>query len=136
MKNVRIAFEIFEGEVKDSPIGYQKIDCHMIFDMKLGESFRRKARMVAGRHFSCVPASDHVCLAAKALPQLNVKNHVTIDLWYPIGMSFTSPSNISNEILTFFISWHIASPHHKVFPFSLSNWTACSTLLGTLMPNL
>ena len=31
MKNVRIAFEIFEGEVKDIPIGYQKVDCHMIF---------------------------------------------------------------------------------------------------------
>ena len=34
-------------------------------------------------------------------------------------MSFTSPSNTLNTILTFFISWHIAS-HHKVFPVSLS----------------
>ena len=40
MKNVRIAFKIFEGEVKDIPIGYQKVDCHMIFDIKMGEGNR------------------------------------------------------------------------------------------------
>ena len=57
MKNVRIAFEIFEGKVKDIPIGYQKVDCHMIFDIKMGESFRRKARMVAGGHKNEVPAT-------------------------------------------------------------------------------
>ena len=57
MKNVRIAFEIFEGEVKDIPIGYQKVDCHMIFDIEMGESFRRKARMVAGGHTTEVPAT-------------------------------------------------------------------------------
>ena len=57
MKNVRIAFEVFEGEVKDIPIGYQKVDCHMIFDIKMGESFRRKARMVAGGHTTEVPAT-------------------------------------------------------------------------------
>ena len=33
MKNVRIAFEEFDGEVKDIPPGYQKIKCHMIFDI-------------------------------------------------------------------------------------------------------
>ena len=55
MNNVRIAFEIFEGEVKDIPIGYQKVDCHMIFDIKMGESFRRKAHMVAGGHTTEVP---------------------------------------------------------------------------------
>ena len=57
MKNVRIAFEIFEGEVKEIPIGYQKVDCHMIFDIKMGESFRRKAHMVAGGHTTEVPAT-------------------------------------------------------------------------------
>ena len=55
MKNVRIVFEIFEGEVKDIPIGYQKVHCHMIFGIKMGESFRRKACMVAGGHTTEVP---------------------------------------------------------------------------------
>ena len=55
MKNVRIAFEIFEGEVKDIPIGYQMVDCHMIFYIKMGEIFCRKARMFAGSHKTEVP---------------------------------------------------------------------------------
>jgi len=57
MKNVRIAFEEFEGEVKDLPPGYTVIDCHMIFDVKLGENYRRKARMVAGGHQTSAPAT-------------------------------------------------------------------------------
>lgn len=33
MKNVRIAFEEFEGGESAIPIGYQKINCHIIFDI-------------------------------------------------------------------------------------------------------
>jgi hypothetical protein len=57
MKNVRITFEKFKGEKKDLPIGFQQIRCHMIFDVKLGENFRRKARYVAGGHMMEPPAS-------------------------------------------------------------------------------
>ena len=57
MKNVRIAFEIFEGEVNEILIGYQKVDCHMIFDIKMGEIFRCKALMVAGGHTTEFPAT-------------------------------------------------------------------------------
>ena len=56
MKNVRIAFEVYDGDVKDL-VGYQKVDCHMIFDVKMGENFRRKARMVAGGHKTEAPAT-------------------------------------------------------------------------------
>ena len=56
MKNVRIAFEEYDGDVNDLT-GYQKIDCHMIFDIKMGENFRRKARMVAGGHKTATPSS-------------------------------------------------------------------------------
>jgi hypothetical protein len=49
MKTVRPAFEAYKGDVKDL-IGYQSITCHFIFDVKLGENFRRKARYVAGEH--------------------------------------------------------------------------------------
>jgi Reverse transcriptase (RNA-dependent DNA polymerase) len=57
MKNVRIAFEKFKGTSKELPPGYQQINCHMIFDVKLGENFRRKARYVAGGHMTKPPAS-------------------------------------------------------------------------------
>ena len=45
-----IAFEEFDGDVEDLPPGFQYIKCHMIFDVKMGENFRCKARMVAGGH--------------------------------------------------------------------------------------
>ena len=47
MYNVRTAFQEFNGDIK-SLIGYQKVDLHMIFDIKLSENFRRKSRLVAG----------------------------------------------------------------------------------------
>ena len=56
MANVRIAFELFEGEEKDIPPGYQQVKCHIVFDIKMGENFRRKARMVAGGHTTETPA--------------------------------------------------------------------------------
>ena len=51
MKNVGIAFELYEGNVGDLK-GYQFVKYHMIFDIKMGENFRRKARMVAGGHMT------------------------------------------------------------------------------------
>ena len=57
MKNVRPAFEVWEKSQDDIPPGYQQIKCHMIFDVKMGENFRRKARFVAGGHTTEVPES-------------------------------------------------------------------------------
>ena len=56
MDNVRVAFEVYEGKVEDL-VGYQKVKCHVIFDVKLGENFRRKARLVAGGHTTETPSS-------------------------------------------------------------------------------
>ena len=56
MKNVRPAFEEFEGTKEEIPKGHQFIRCHMIFDTKFGENFRRKARLVAGGHMTEAPA--------------------------------------------------------------------------------
>ena len=39
----------YKGDVKDL-IGYQRITGYLIFDVKLGENFRRKARAVADGH--------------------------------------------------------------------------------------
>jgi hypothetical protein len=53
MENIRTAFCIADdGEV--IPIGYQKIQCHMIFNVKK-EDFRCKARLMAGGHTTAAP---------------------------------------------------------------------------------
>jgi Reverse transcriptase (RNA-dependent DNA polymerase) len=54
MKNVMPAFEFRDDD--KMPIGYQKIDCHMIFDVKL--DLVRKARFVAGGHQTDVPSES------------------------------------------------------------------------------
>jgi hypothetical protein len=46
MCNVRPAFEKLEKTESNLLIGYQKIKCHVIFNIKVGESFRWKARLV------------------------------------------------------------------------------------------
>ena len=38
-------------------VGYKKIKLHMVFDIKLGENFRHKARLVAGGHVTTVDAN-------------------------------------------------------------------------------
>ena len=56
MGNVRPAFHVHEGTKADLPIGYQNIKCHIIFDVKMGENFRRKARLVGGGHMTEAPS--------------------------------------------------------------------------------
>ena len=56
MKNVIIAFDTYDGDIYDL-VGYQFVKCHMIFDVKMGENFRRKTRMVAGGHMTTSPSS-------------------------------------------------------------------------------
>jgi hypothetical protein len=57
MRNVRPAFEVWDKSESEIPVGYQRIWCHMIFDVKMGENFRRKALFVAGGHTTETPAS-------------------------------------------------------------------------------
>ncbi len=83
MKNAAIAFTPLDpGE--PIPVGYKQIKCHFIFDVKLGENFRRKARYVAQGNktddpdvinFSSVVARDSVriCLLIAALNGLDIK---------------------------------------------------------------
>ena len=56
MKNVRVGFEVYEGDVKDL-VGYEEIRGHLIFDIKLGENFRRKARYVGEGFRASTPAN-------------------------------------------------------------------------------
>ena len=57
MRNVLPAFEKWEQSEKELPPGYQKIKCHFIFDIKMGENFRRKARLVANGNETDTPAA-------------------------------------------------------------------------------
>jgi hypothetical protein len=55
MQNVRIAFEEFDGD-PSAIVGYTQITGHLVFDVKLGENFRRKARYCADGHKTGAPA--------------------------------------------------------------------------------
>lgn len=56
MYKVRIA--VSESQISpDELVGYQEIRLHMVFDIKLGENFRRKERMVDGGHTTEAPSS-------------------------------------------------------------------------------
>ena len=83
MKKVRVAFEETSKSL-DELFGYTEITTHMIFDIKMGENFRRKARLVADGHkteapssitYSSVVSRDSVriCLLAAALNDLDVQ---------------------------------------------------------------
>ena len=56
MKNARIAFKEYDGNLEQL-ISFKQITAHLIFDVKLGENFRRKARLVADGHKMDTPAS-------------------------------------------------------------------------------
>jgi hypothetical protein len=56
MANVRVAFEECHGDPQ-SLVGYIQITGHLVFDVKLGENFRRKARYCADGHKTGAPAS-------------------------------------------------------------------------------
>jgi len=57
LKNVMPAFERWEGKEGELPPGFQRIKCHFIFDGKMGEDFRRKARLVANGNETETPAA-------------------------------------------------------------------------------
>ena len=56
MKKIKGAVRIYDGDPKEL-IGYQEITGHIIFDVKLGEGFRRKARFVGDGHKTETPSS-------------------------------------------------------------------------------
>jgi hypothetical protein len=82
MANVIIAFKMLGKGIEPLP-GYQKIDCHVVFDIKI-DNFQRKSRMVAGGHMTATPPTMtyasvisrdtvHIALTMAALHDLEVK---------------------------------------------------------------
>jgi hypothetical protein len=55
MNEVQKAFDILPDKMT-VPVRYQKIPCHMVFDVKM-EDFKRKARLVASGHKTKAPAT-------------------------------------------------------------------------------
>jgi hypothetical protein len=107
MINVRAAFKILPDGTK-APIGYQRMNCHMVFDVKM-EDFRRKARLVAGGHMTKAPPTvtyasvvsretDRLALTIAALNDLEVKvgdvlnayitAPITDKVWTTLGPEF------------------------------------------------
>ena len=50
MKNDHPTFDVWEKSKDDIPPGYQQVQCHLIFDVKMGENLRWKVRFVAEGH--------------------------------------------------------------------------------------
>ena len=75
MKNVRIAFEVWENTVDKITPGYQEVKCHIIFYVKMGENFRRKARMVASGHNTVTPEA---LMYASVVSRYSVRIALTI----------------------------------------------------------
>ena len=82
MPKIIAAVDGHEGNVNDL-VGHQQITGHMIFDVKLGENFRRKARYVAVGHktdtpllvtYSTIVSRDSVqiCLTIAAMSDLEI----------------------------------------------------------------
>ena len=57
MRNVRIAFEEFDLPLSQMKPGFKNPNCHLIFEGKLSEKFRRKTRFVADGYKTKVPKS-------------------------------------------------------------------------------
>ena len=57
MRNVRIAFEEFSRPISQMLHGFKKLNFHLLFEVKLNENFRRKARFVADGHRTKAPKS-------------------------------------------------------------------------------
>ena len=56
MPKIIDAVNVYDGNPSDL-VGYQRITGHVIFDVKLGENFHRKARYVADGHKTATPSS-------------------------------------------------------------------------------
>ena len=83
MNNVKVAFHILDDD-RPIPVGYQYMDCHLVFDIKF-DGFTFKSRMVAGGHMVDTPSfltyasvvsrdTVRIALLIAALHDLDVKS--------------------------------------------------------------
>ena len=98
MKNVRIVLEVFEGAL---PPKFTEVKCRMIFEIKMGETFRRKVGMVTGQHTADIPAVLAYSSIASSDTIINDMRVLSCDIqneclcycekiWYRSGSEFIS----------------------------------------------
>ena len=81
MKNTRTGSEVWEKDISELPPRYQNITCHMIFYVKMGEKFRRKARFVADGHKTKTPsAMNYSSVVSRDLVRIALKISALNDL--------------------------------------------------------
>jgi hypothetical protein len=105
MKNFRIAFKILNGE-KSVPPTYREIRCHMIFDVKM-EDFWRKARFVAGGNTTDTP---HAMTYASVASRESVRIALTLAALNYVDVKM---ADIENAYLTAPITekvWTVLGP--------------------------
>ena len=84
MKKIRDAFKLYDSNPHEL-LGYQQITTHWIFDIKMGENFRHKARLVADGHKTDTPAaityrsvvsrdSVRICMLLTVLNDLDIES--------------------------------------------------------------
>ena len=62
MRNVRVVFEGRNKSLSEMLLGYSKLICHLIFEIKLSENFQRKVRFVADGHKYLVNLHSYIQL--------------------------------------------------------------------------
>ena len=81
MKNIRHDFEVWEKYISELPPGYQKITFHMLFDVKIGKTFRRKEQFVAdGHNTKTQSAMTYLSVVSRDLIQIALKIAALNDL--------------------------------------------------------
>ena len=88
MKTVRPALRVFEGAEGYLLIRYQKIGCHVIWDVNLGEEFRGKDSFVSEGHRTTTQmsltylsvVSRHLVRIALTIAALNDLNIQSFDI--------------------------------------------------------
>ena len=76
MNNIRTDFIVWKKDISELPPGYQNITCHTIFNVNVGENFRRKARLFSEGQKTKTPA---------AIPYSSVVSRYLVCIVIPIA---------------------------------------------------
>ena len=104
MKEVRPAFKKLDnGEIM--PIVYQRVNCHIIFDVKM-EYLRQKDRLVAGGHMMESPVTiSYVSVVSRETVRIALTLAALNDL--PVKVADTQnayiTSSVTDKIWTFLV---------------------------------
>jgi hypothetical protein len=107
MSNVRVAFEEYDGELTldGKPKGYNFVSRHMVFDVKLGENYRRKARLVADGHKTDAPASTFTCSSVVSCDSVRIA--LTIAALHDLDIFACDIQNafLTHRVVKSYIRW-------------------------------